>query len=238
MPDITRSRAAAGLAPVTPQRVVATALELTAREGLDGWSLRQVARELGVGPRVVYHHVGDHETLLRAVAEQVIAKIALPDPALDWREWFTALLTDGRRVLRGYPGVARRLITLGPVMPAALAIMDRGIQVLLAAGFGDDAIAAYRFLTNTAFSQIAVEDERREHHPDARTALGTLLVSHRNDAERPGLAFLAADIAARGVDAADTEKVDAQFYEYTVRRALDGVAATPASAPYNHSTSP
>lgn len=232
------SRSAAGLAPITADRVVATAMELTVSAGLDGWSLRQVARELGVGPRVVYHHVGDHETLRAAVAARVVAGIPVPDPALPWRDWFGVLLLGSREVLREYPGVARRLVTVGPVMPAALAMMDRGIQVLLTAGFGDGAVAAYRFLTNTAFMQITVEDDRREQHPTARGDLGSVLVSHRDDPAHPGLAFVAADIAGRGLSPESTAAVDAHFYEYTVRCALDGVAASLAANPCSHSASP
>lgn len=231
------SRAAAGLAPITPDAVIDVAAALTARHGLQGWSLRQVARSLDVGPRVVYHHVGDHEAVIRAVVQRVVSTIPIPEPVLAWREWFTALLLDSRAVLRRYPGVARRLVMVGPAMPAALAMMDGGIQVLVHAGLGDDAVAAYRFLTTTALMQIAAEDDRREQQPDARAELGTTLLSFRDDPHRPGLARVGADIAGHGIDPADTAQVDAHFYEYAVERALDGVAATLPANPCNHSTS-
>lgn len=218
------SRAAAGLPPVTAEAVVDAALRLTAEHGLENWSLRELARLLDVGPRVVYHHVGDRDTVVREVVQRVVAAIPLPPDDLGWRDWFATLLAACRPVLRRHPGVARRLAVLGPAVPAALELMDRGIRTLLDAGFEHGAVAAYRYLLNSALLQLAVEDDRRDLRPHAREELAAILLVHRDSERYPGLALVAADVQERGTDPEDIAEIDAQFYEYAVARALDGVA--------------
>ncbi len=212
-------------------RIVDAAAKLTAEGGLETWSTRQLAAELNVWPRVIYHHLGDREAVADAVADRVVGRIPVPDTDLPWREWFRALLLDGRRVLRGYRGVARRLVRTGPTMPSGLNLMNHGILVLHRAGFGGHATAAYRYLTNTAFCLVAVEDDRVENLPDARARLADVLTAHRGDPDRPGLAAVGEAVADRG--AADPEAIEAlenDFYAYTVARCLDGVAVLLDSA--------
>lgn len=43
--------------------IVAKALEITAREGLDGWSMRELSSELGVVNSVLYHYFSSKDDL-------------------------------------------------------------------------------------------------------------------------------------------------------------------------------
>ncbi|MCL9761208.1 hypothetical protein [Frankia sp. AiPa1] len=87
---------------------------------------------------------------------------------------------------------------MGPTVPAALPTIDRGIQVLQRAGFGADATLVYRFLLNTAFMMVAVEDDRDER-PETRGRMAEVLSDFR-DAGRPGLAAASVDALARARD--------------------------------------
>jgi AcrR family transcriptional regulator len=51
----------------TRERLVAAARELYLRDGPERFSLREVARQVGLSPAAVYRHFADKETLLRAV---------------------------------------------------------------------------------------------------------------------------------------------------------------------------
>ncbi len=217
-----RSRASAGLPPITADKIIDAALELTAERGLDGWSIRQIATKLDVWPGVVAHHVGDREAVVMAVTDRVIGRIPVPDAGVPWRDWFRALTFEGRDVLKAYPGVARRLVVVGPNVPSALPTIDRGIKVLLGAGFGDHATEIYRYLLNSAFMLVAVEDDRDSFFPAARAEMGRALAAFAADDSRPGLAAAGAQAVARGEDQADQ---DLGFFRLTVERSLDGAEA-------------
>ncbi|GAA2962273.1 TetR/AcrR family transcriptional regulator [Actinokineospora diospyrosa] len=151
---------------VTPARVVAAALGLTARHGLEDWTLRQLAGEIGAYPAVIYHHVGDREAVVAAVLERVVAELPLPPDELPWRGWFERLLTDARPVLRRYPGVARRLAVRGERVPALHGVIDTGRAVLERAGFGERAAVVYTLLVTHAWQCIATEDDRAKLDQD------------------------------------------------------------------------
>ncbi|WNO74834.1 MULTISPECIES: TetR/AcrR family transcriptional regulator [unclassified Streptomyces] len=217
-----RSRASAGLPPITAEKIIDAAVELTAERGLDGWSIRQIATKLDVWPGVVAHHVGDREAVVMAVTDQVIGRIPVPDPDVPWRDWFSSLTFDGRAVLKQYPGVARRLVVVGPNVPSALPTIDTGIKVLLLAGFGDHATEIYRYLLNSAFMLVAVEDDRDSFFPSARADMGRTMAAFAADPNRPGLAAAGAQAVARSEDAGAQ---DLAFFRLTVERSLDGAEA-------------
>ncbi|MGK5642041.1 TetR/AcrR family transcriptional regulator [Streptomyces sp. URMC 126] len=223
-PVRSRSRTAAGLPPITAEKVISAALDLTREHGLEGWSVRQLSGALGVYPGVVYHHVGDREAVVEMVTDRVVAEMPLPDGELDWRAWFEAFLIEGRLTLRRYPGTARRLVRLGPTVPSALPAVDRGVAALLRAGFGRDATLVYRYLLNSAFMLVATEDEEGAD-PGGRARMTEVLGAYRDATDRPGLAAAADDVRRRAADPRPPDEPAAEFYAFTVARALDGAQA-------------
>ncbi|MEU6483283.1 TetR/AcrR family transcriptional regulator [Streptomyces sp. NPDC046887] len=217
-----RSRASAGLPPITAEKIVEAAVELTAERGLDGWSIRQIATRLDVWPGVVAHHVGDREAVVMAVTDRIVGRIPVPGTDVGWREWFSRLTFEGRAILKEYPGVARRLVVVGPTVRSALPTIDAGIRVLQAAGFGDRATDIYRYLLNSAFMLVAVEDDRGSYFPQARAEMGRTMAAFAEDPERPGLAAAGARALASSEDPADQ---DLAFFRLTVERSLDGAEA-------------
>jgi AcrR family transcriptional regulator len=59
---------------VTQDAILSTALALLDEGGGHGLSLRALAARLGVTPMSLYHHVGDHAGLLRALSDRVYAQ--------------------------------------------------------------------------------------------------------------------------------------------------------------------
>lgn len=60
----------------TREALVQAAVELVARHGAGGFSLRQAAARVGVDPAGVYRHFRDRAALLAAVAEEGCARLA------------------------------------------------------------------------------------------------------------------------------------------------------------------
>src|SRR5512138_270208 len=57
--------------------LVAAALKLVAKHGAEGFSLREAARAVGVSPAAAYRHFEDRSALLKALAHQGLAQLAL-----------------------------------------------------------------------------------------------------------------------------------------------------------------
>ncbi|WP_327682218.1 TetR/AcrR family transcriptional regulator [Kitasatospora sp. NBC_00458] len=218
---------AEGLPPITAEKIVAAALELTRAHGLDNWSIRQLSGALDVWPGVIYHHIGDRDAVVAEVTDAVVAAMPVPDRDLPWRQWFTELLVDGRAVMRQHPGVARRMCLVGPTVPAALPAIDTGVHILERAGFGADAAPVYRYLFDSAFLLVASEDDRAAT-PAARYDPHDVLAAYEDSTDHPGLASAARyarytrERAAGGRTAEDAA---AAFHAFTVARALDGAEA-------------
>lgn len=87
---------------VTRDAILSTGLALLDEGGGNGLSLRALAARLGVTPMSLYHHVGDHAGLLRALSDRVYAQaLEGVDEAADHREEIRGLL------VRYYHAVAR-----------------------------------------------------------------------------------------------------------------------------------
>ena len=68
-------RPASSDAGLSVQRVVVEAVRLADRDGVDGLSMRRLARELGAGAMSLYHYVASKEVLLDAVIDVVFGEI-------------------------------------------------------------------------------------------------------------------------------------------------------------------
>lgn len=136
---------ASGPGPARPRlnrdHVLAAAVALADREGVEALSMRRLAADLGVVPMALYKHVRDKEDLLDGVVDALVGEIedtvATPAPE-GWRPALRARVLAARRVLLRHPW-ARQVLEQRPRMtPAALGYVDGTIAILRAGGFGDD----------------------------------------------------------------------------------------------------
>lgn len=114
------------------QAVIDHALRAAQEGALDGLSLREVARELGVSPGAVYRHFPDREAVLRAVAAAGFARLA---GAFDNAAPMDEAVTDPARAIArfealgaAYAGFARDHYGLWRLMfgPQGQAAMPEG----------------------------------------------------------------------------------------------------------------
>ncbi|MFN3216866.1 MAG: TetR/AcrR family transcriptional regulator [Acidimicrobiales bacterium] len=129
----------------SPESLTELAVAMTREVGLDGLTVRALARQADVFPAVVYHHLGDLEAVRHAVADAVVGTIELPTAptAPDrWRAWLVEAAEQGYRTLSAYQGVYPFIARSGPSRPNQVRVIDTVMQVLLDAGL-DDEDAAY-----------------------------------------------------------------------------------------------
>ncbi|MGJ0118423.1 TetR/AcrR family transcriptional regulator [Williamsia sp. MIQD14] len=150
----TSGSRARGRPPVPLDRIVATAIALLNEEGADALSMRTLAQRLGSGTATLYRHVEGRPQLVAHVVDAMFAEMAShsrmrDDDALLAMPWQQALETAARtmfEVLRRNPNVAPLMIDNTPVGPHALAVRERALAMLLAAGF-DAGLAVRAWVT-------------------------------------------------------------------------------------------
>jgi AcrR family transcriptional regulator len=132
--------------PLSRDRVVAAALRLVDRRGLDALSMRRLGTALGVEAMSLYKHVPSKPALLELLVERVLADIAPPPVDAPWEPRLRHVVDELRRVSLAHPHVFPLLATRVPASPQALAPLEALLAALLDAGL-DDAAAVRHFWT-------------------------------------------------------------------------------------------
>jgi AcrR family transcriptional regulator len=121
--------------PLTKERVLAAALAIADRDGLDALSMRAVARSLGAGAMSLYHHVADKDALLDELVDLVFAEIALPPRGVDWRAAQRHRMRSAQEALRRHPWAIALMESRASPGPANLRAREATLAVLRDAGF-------------------------------------------------------------------------------------------------------
>jgi TetR/AcrR family transcriptional regulator, tetracycline repressor protein len=144
-------------AGLTRERIVEAALELADEQGAGALSMRALARRLGVDPMAVYRHVRDKAELLGAMCDATIAGLTPLDPAGPWEPQVRRLAQELREALLRRPSLVPVLLG-APATPAAVAMAQRGVALLVGAGLDEDAAArAFGATFSYVMGAIAVE---------------------------------------------------------------------------------
>ncbi len=117
------------------ERVVAAALALADRDGLDAFTVRTLAAELGVRPMAIYHYVTSKDELLDALVDLVYREVHLPQRDNDWRQEITLRCTSMRETLARHRWALPVMETRSNPGPATLASHEAVLEVLRSSGF-------------------------------------------------------------------------------------------------------
>lgn len=103
--------------------IVATALDVLDTYGLADLSMRRLAGELGVQPSALYHHFANKQTLLAALADEILSRGARPRPEGEWADVVAAICHELRDAMLAYRDGAELVATvqafgLGAEQPA------------------------------------------------------------------------------------------------------------------------
>src|SRR6478672_10158136 len=93
--------------------VVEQALAVLDRYGLADLTMRRLGTELGVQPSALYHHFANKQTLLAAVADEILARGQRPLPqATDWEGRAVAVCVTLRDAMLAYRDGAEVVATV------------------------------------------------------------------------------------------------------------------------------
>ncbi|MGA8115239.1 MAG: TetR/AcrR family transcriptional regulator [Actinocatenispora sp.] len=128
--------------PLRQETIVATALRVLDKDGLEAVTMRRVAQELGTGPASLYAHVANKDELLELLLDEVLGEIALPEhPADEWREGIRAITRASRLVLQRHRDVAKLAMVGVPTGPHGLRVTEVYLATLRTAGMPDQVCA-------------------------------------------------------------------------------------------------
>ena len=106
--------------PLSRELVLVTALQIIDAEGVDGLSMRKLARALGRDPMSLYRHAATKAELLDAVAERVLAQLSVDTTDVDWAAQLHTVARQFRDLARAHPHVVPLLVTRPLATPLAL----------------------------------------------------------------------------------------------------------------------
>lgn len=184
-------RAAPRAIGLTRDAVVAAALEEIDDRGLHGFSLRSLARRLGVNATVIVWHLGNRNAVLAEVVKAVQRELVPPrPPGQPWQDRLRQIFTRSRDAVRQHPNVAP-LIGAEIVSNARpdLGLVEALLEALCEAGFAGVALrdaynathAALVGFTTQELAQMPSEDlagwqaEMRDHLTRADAAAYPIL---------------------------------------------------------------
>src|SRR6185312_7614306 len=128
---------------LTRDLVVDTALAIADAQGLEAVSFRRMATEFGVTPMALYRYVESKDELFGAIVDRAFDEFELPrDRTAAWQDQLRELARAFRRVLLAHPAAAALYFVKADTQSfSGLRIVEVVLDVLVAAGFGDDEAA-------------------------------------------------------------------------------------------------
>ncbi len=88
---------------LTLDRVLAAAVGLADRIGIEPLTIRRLADDLGVKPMSLYHYVPGKEAIIDGMIDLVFGEIDLPPTGLPWKESIRRRCLSARAVLARHP---------------------------------------------------------------------------------------------------------------------------------------
>ncbi|MCP9619534.1 TetR/AcrR family transcriptional regulator [Nocardia otitidiscaviarum] len=154
---------------LTAVHIAATAIDVADRDGLDGLTMRRLARELGVATAALYRYYPDRKTLVAAMTELAMEETPAPAPGPDWRSTLAAEAGAEWRLYRRHPWLLAVLArTRPPVGPALLDSLERSFTALDELELtGTDLLAVYLVCSGLAQGLALMWNADRGEFPGA-----------------------------------------------------------------------
>lgn len=154
------------------EQILSAAQRIIEREGLDGFSMPVLARELGAGVTSTYWYFRTKEDLLAALLDRVTRQMYLQMPPVGdgpWDQEATAYFTAFRELLRATPVYrdvmafdAEPMFVRSSMAPTILSRLEEGVGLFVRAGLSPEE-AVYAFNACAHYTQGHVLGEPLGH---------------------------------------------------------------------------
>ncbi|MDN3055129.1 TetR/AcrR family transcriptional regulator C-terminal domain-containing protein [Streptomyces sp. SRF1] len=153
------------------ERIIATAVELLDRDGVQKLSMRRLAERLGAHATSLYWHVATKDDVLDLALDAVFAELDLPDEhSASWQGDVEAFMTGLRSVLLRHPWAAALAGSRPLLGPHALRSSEFAYTALATGGFdGVHLSAAAATITHYVIGSASSEAVWRKRSDEAAT---------------------------------------------------------------------
>ena len=146
--------------PLSRERIVAAAMALSAKHGLEGLSMRRLGAALGVEAMSLYHFFPSKQHLVDALVDEAICSLQFPPESLPPVERM-------RGLMRSYRAMSHRYAHLYPMLavhrlntPTGVRMIEKGLAIAQDLT-GDEESGARAFRTLGYYLMGAALDETR-----------------------------------------------------------------------------
>jgi AcrR family transcriptional regulator len=182
--------------------VLQTALQIIDEEGVEGLSMRRLARALDRDPMSIYRHAATKAELLDGVVELVLGQLTVDITDEDWAAQLRHVAHQFRDIARSHPHVVPLLVTrplstpLGLRPLGTLRPLEAILELLIRAGFSDvDALHVYRSFYGFVQGHVLNELQELVHNHEETDDLLRLGLHRLPLREFPRLRSLAPTLA-------------------------------------------
>jgi len=128
-----------GRAPLTRDRVIAAAMALADKHGIEALTMRRIGGDLGVEAMSLYNHVANKDDLISALLDAVVGEYALPDPDLDWKPALRASAVSANKALVRHPWAPSLHLSFRAMPgPSSMRYSESVLATLRRAGFSPE----------------------------------------------------------------------------------------------------
>jgi AcrR family transcriptional regulator len=160
------------LAELDTGRIAAAALAVADERGFSGFTMRAVAKALGVTPMALYHHVADKAALAALLVDAAISEQPLPPPTGDWQDDLWSMARWMRDSRRAHPVVSHIRRTYRVWTNASLQMTERWLSLWQQSGLPlDKAVVA---ATTSSLAIVGMVEEESAFNEMARPTAAAL----------------------------------------------------------------
>ncbi len=146
---------------IDPDAITEAVLEI----GIENATMRRVADHLGVSLPGLYHHVKNHDELMKLAAHRALAQSPPPRyQGQHWARWLRAYATYIRTALASEPALLEKFLQGALGDAGEMAYIGEALDALNAQGLEpDEAIAAWSAITALAIGSVTEGHRERNH---------------------------------------------------------------------------
>jgi AcrR family transcriptional regulator len=164
-------------APLSRERILRAAIDLTDRQGIAALSMRNLGHELGVDAMMLYRHVANKDDLLDGMVDLVFGEIGLPPSGADWKSAMRQRAVAAHAVLSRHAWAIGLMESRTRPGPANLRHHDAVLACLREAGFSMEATAhAYSILDSYIYGFALNEQSLPLDTPEEVAEVGTSIL--------------------------------------------------------------